>query len=85
MATFVQKIPSEEQEWLSDSFIDPNGRVFQWRGEIYAACNEKVEAANPVSHNLDLATLVRRRALAGRFESRQPLADLFPYLDLCTK
>ena len=37
MATFVQKIPSEEQEWLSDSFIDPNGRVFQWRGEIYRA------------------------------------------------
>jgi hypothetical protein len=55
MATFVQKIPSEEQEWLSDSFIDPNGRVFQWRGEIYAACNEKVEAANPVSHNLEFS------------------------------
>lgn len=28
-------IPAEEQHWLTQSFVDPNGRVFEWRGEIY--------------------------------------------------
>lgn len=28
-------IPAEEQRWLTQSFVDPNGRVFEWRGEIY--------------------------------------------------
>lgn len=35
MATSSQKIPSDEQQWLSDSFVDPNGRVFEWRGNVY--------------------------------------------------
>ena len=35
MAMSVQKIPAEEQQWLTDSFVDPTGRVFEWRGEIY--------------------------------------------------
>lgn len=35
MTMSAQKIPVEEQEWLSESFVDPNGRVFEWRGEIY--------------------------------------------------
>ena len=35
MAMSAQKIPAEEQQWLTDSFVDPNGRVFEWRGEIY--------------------------------------------------
>jgi SAM-dependent methyltransferase len=29
------KIPREEQRWLTESFVDPNGRVFEWRGDIY--------------------------------------------------
>ena len=28
-------IPSDEQHWLTQSFVDPNGRVFEWRGDIY--------------------------------------------------
>jgi len=35
MVVSAQKIPPEEQQWLADSFVDPNGRVFEWRGEIY--------------------------------------------------
>jgi SAM-dependent methyltransferase len=35
MTTPAQKVPSEEQKWFSESFVDPNGRVFEWRGEIY--------------------------------------------------
>jgi SAM-dependent methyltransferase len=35
MALTAEKIPSSEQRWLTDSFVDPNGRVFEWRGEIY--------------------------------------------------
>jgi len=35
MVASAQKIPREEQQWLSESFVDPNGRVFEWRGEIY--------------------------------------------------
>lgn len=35
MSTSAHKIPNEEQKWLSESFVDPNGRVFEWRGEIY--------------------------------------------------
>jgi SAM-dependent methyltransferase len=34
-AASAQKIPSDEQHWVSESFVDPNGRVFEWRGEIY--------------------------------------------------
>jgi SAM-dependent methyltransferase len=30
-----QKIPPEEQRWLTESFVDPNGRVFEWRGDVY--------------------------------------------------
>jgi len=30
-----QGIPFAEQRWLTTSFVDPNGRVFEWRGEIY--------------------------------------------------
>ncbi|HEX2929081.1 MAG TPA: hypothetical protein VHV54_05165 [Candidatus Binatia bacterium] len=35
MSISSQIIPSEEQHWLTQSFVDPNGRVFEWRGEIY--------------------------------------------------
>lgn len=35
MAVSAQRIPPDEQRWLTDSFVDPNGRVFEWRGEIY--------------------------------------------------
>jgi ribosomal protein L11 methylase PrmA len=30
-------IPREEISFVSDSFIDPNGRVFEWRDEVYRA------------------------------------------------
>ena len=33
------QIPAEEIEWINDSFVDPTGRVFQWRGEIYRMIN----------------------------------------------
>jgi SAM-dependent methyltransferase len=35
MVVSAQRIPPEEQRWLTESFVDPNGRVFEWRGEIY--------------------------------------------------
>jgi SAM-dependent methyltransferase len=35
MTRTVEVIPSREQRWLTESFVDPNGRVFEWRGEIY--------------------------------------------------
>ena len=28
-------IPPAEIQWINDSFVDPTGRVFEWRGEIY--------------------------------------------------
>jgi len=34
---FAQKIPATEQRWFAESFVDPNGRVFEWRGDIYRA------------------------------------------------
>ncbi|MGH7798995.1 MAG: hypothetical protein ACREQ2_29390 [Candidatus Binatia bacterium] len=34
MAISAEKIPAEEQRWLTESFVDPNGRVFEWRGDI---------------------------------------------------
>jgi hypothetical protein len=37
MTRMAEKIPSGEQRWLSESFVDPNGRVFEWRGEIFRA------------------------------------------------
>jgi len=33
----VREIPADEINWLNDSFVDPNGRVFEWRGDIYRA------------------------------------------------
>jgi 2-polyprenyl-3-methyl-5-hydroxy-6-metoxy-1,4-benzoquinol methylase len=35
MVTAAEKIPSHELKWLNDSFVDPHGRVFEWRGDIY--------------------------------------------------
>ena len=35
MVASAEKIPAEEQRWLTESFVDPNGRVFEWRGDIY--------------------------------------------------
>jgi SAM-dependent methyltransferase len=35
VAASAEKIPPEEQRWLTESFVDPNGRVFEWRGDIY--------------------------------------------------
>ena len=31
------QIPAAEIQWINDSFVDPSGRVFEWRGEIYRA------------------------------------------------
>jgi len=36
-ASVEQKIPAVEQRWFAESFVDPNGRVFEWRGDIYRA------------------------------------------------
>jgi len=33
----AQKISAAEQRWFAESFVDPNGRVFEWRGDIYRA------------------------------------------------
>ena len=33
----VREIPAEEVDWVNNSFVDPNGRVFEWRGGIYRA------------------------------------------------
>ena len=41
MARNLQKIPSAEQHWLSESFVDPNGRLFEWRGEIYRVLEQE--------------------------------------------
>ena len=30
-----ETIPAIEQRFLKESFVDPNGRLFEWRGEIY--------------------------------------------------
>lgn len=35
--TFAQTIPAAEQRWFAESFVDPNGRLFEWRGNIYRA------------------------------------------------
>jgi SAM-dependent methyltransferase len=35
MSKAAHRIPPEEQHWLTDSFVDPNGRVFEWHGDIY--------------------------------------------------
>ena len=31
----TKSIPVAERRWLTESFVDPNGRVFEWQGEIY--------------------------------------------------
>jgi SAM-dependent methyltransferase len=33
------QIPPDEIQWVSDSFVDPSGRVFEWRSEIYRMIN----------------------------------------------
>ncbi len=35
MTHSLQQIPPHEKRWMSESFVDPNGRLFEWRGEIY--------------------------------------------------
>ncbi|HWH80255.1 MAG TPA: hypothetical protein VNT76_22905, partial [Candidatus Binatus sp.] len=35
MTNSPKVIPAREQRWLAESFVDPNGRVFEWQGEIY--------------------------------------------------
>jgi len=44
MSISLQTIPLGEQVWVSESFVDPNGRLFEWRGELYRAL-EPVYAA----------------------------------------
>jgi SAM-dependent methyltransferase len=34
-----QQIPPGEINWISDSFVDPTGRVFEWQDEIYRMIN----------------------------------------------
>ena len=31
----LKQIPANELRWMGESFVDPNGRLFEWRGEIY--------------------------------------------------
>src|SRR5690349_19754345 len=33
----MTSLPSTQLEWLGIRFLDPNGRVFRWEGEIYRA------------------------------------------------
>jgi SAM-dependent methyltransferase len=35
MTASLRVIPTQEQRWLAASFVDPNGRVFEWQGGIY--------------------------------------------------
>ena len=35
------QIPPAEINWISDSFVDPSGRVFEWQGEIYRMINSR--------------------------------------------
>ena len=35
MTASPRVIPAQEQRWLAESFVDPNGRVFEWQGGIY--------------------------------------------------
>ena len=35
----------QEQHWLSESFVDPNGRLFEWRGELHLAALDPAYAA----------------------------------------
>lgn len=37
----MTKIPIEEVSFDSTSYVDPNGRVFEWRGEVFRAINPK--------------------------------------------
>ena len=44
MTNLNEMIPANEQRWLSESFVDPNGRVFEWRGELYRALEPEYAA-----------------------------------------
>ena len=44
MTNSHETIPAAEQRWLSESFVDPNGRVFEWRGELYRALEPEYAA-----------------------------------------
>jgi SAM-dependent methyltransferase len=35
MSITGKQIPLPEQRWMNESFVDPNGRVFEWQGDIY--------------------------------------------------
>ena len=60
MAMSAQKIPAEEQQWLTDSFVDPNGRVFEWRGEIYRVIEPAYAARwQELAEDGTISTLIR--------------------------
>ena len=60
MAMSAQKIPAEEQQWLTDSFVDPNGRVFEWRGEIYRVIEPAYAARwQELAKDGTISTLIR--------------------------
>ena len=44
MANSNETILAREQRWLGESFVDPNGRVFEWRGELYRALEPEFAA-----------------------------------------
>ena len=60
MTNSHETIPAAEQRWLSESFVDPNGRVFEWRGELYRALEPEFAACwKQLSERGVIAGLVR--------------------------
>ena len=60
MTNSNETIPAAEQRWLSESFVDPNGRVFEWRGELYRALEPEFAARwKQLSERGVIASLVR--------------------------
>ena len=60
MAQSPHNIPANEQRWLTESFVDPNGRVFEWHGEIYRTMEPDFAARwKDLTDQGVIATLIR--------------------------
>jgi SAM-dependent methyltransferase len=60
MAQSLHNIPANEQRWLTESFVDPNGRVFEWHGEIYRTMEPDFAARwKDLTDQGVIATLIR--------------------------
>ncbi len=60
MAQSLHIIPANEQRWLTESFVDPNGRVFEWHGEIYRTMEPDFAARwKDLTDQGVIATLIR--------------------------